>query len=83
MYVVLVVAIEEVAKRQGGGLVVDGGLEVLEVVVSVSVDNGDADVLVCVVGVRGLVDFTGARGDDAGGVEFGEECIRLAGVDHE
>lgn len=59
------------------------GFEEVEVVVSIAVDDGDADVVVGVVGVGGLVEGRGARGDDVGGVEARVERVGLAGVDHE
>lgn len=57
--------------------------EEVEVVVGVAVDDGDADVVVGVVRVGGLVERGGARGDYVGGVEAGVEGVGLAGVDHE
>ena len=59
------------------------GFKKVENIVGPAVYNGDADVVISVVGVRGLVDFRGAGGDDVGGVEVFVKCIRLTGVDHE
>ena len=78
-----VVAVEEVAEGELAGWGGDLGFEEVEVVVGVAVDDGDADVVVGVVGVGGLVDGGGAGGDYVGGVEAGVHGVGLAGVDHE
>ena len=59
------------------------GFEKVEDVVRPAVYDSDADIVVGVVGVGGLVDFGGAGGDDVGGVEVFVEGVCLAGVDHE
>ena len=59
------------------------GFKKVEDVVGPAVYDSDADVIISVVGVRGLVDFRGARGNDVRGVEVFVKCIRLAGVNHE
>lgn len=79
----VVVAVEEVAEGAERGGRGDVGLEEVEVVVGVAVDDGDADVVVGVVGVGGLVEGGGAGGDDVGRVEARVEGVGLAGVDHE
>ena len=59
------------------------GFKEIENVVGPAVYDSDTDVVISVVGVRGLVDFRGAGGDDVRGVEVFVKCIRLAGVNHE
>lgn len=83
MYLAFVVAVEEIANGFLAGRFSHLILEEVEVVVCVSIDNGDADVVVSVVGVGGLVDFGGAGGNDVGRVEFGVHGVGLTGVDHE
>jgi len=83
MYLLLVIAIKQIAHGKFGRGVLDLVFQKLEVVVCVAVDDGDADVVVGVVGVGGLVDFRGAGCEDVGGVEFGVHGVCLAGVYHE
>ena len=59
------------------------GFKKVENVVGPAVYDSDADIVISVVGVRGLVDFRGAGSDNVRGVEVFIKCIRLAGVDHE
>lgn len=83
MDLALVVAVKEIPQREfgpGGGHL---GFEEVKIVVGVPVDDGDTHVIVGVVGVGGLVDGRGARGDNVGGVEAGVERVGLASVDHE
>ena len=83
MYLLLVIAIKQIAHGKFGRRVFDLVFQKLEIVVCVAVDDGDADVVVGVVGVGGLVDFGGAGREDVGGVEFGVHGVGLAGVYHE
>ena len=79
----LIIAVKEIANRLLRRWFADLGLEEVEVVVCVAVDNCDADVVVCVVGVGRLVNLAAAGGDDVGRVELGVHCVGLARVDHE
>lgn len=83
MDLALVVTVEEVPQGEFGARGGHLGFEKVEIVVGVAVDDGDADVVVGVVRVGGLVDGRGARGYDIGGVEARVERVGLAGVDHE
>lgn len=77
----LVVTPEQIAQRRS---IADlDALEELEVVVGPAIDDGDADVVVCVVAVAALVELARAGGDDVGRVEARVEGVGLAGVDHE
>lgn len=83
MNLALVVAVEEIADCLLAGRFSHLVFEEVEVVVCVSIDDSNADVVVSVVGVGGLVDFGGAGGNDVGRVEFGVHGVGLTGVDHE
>ena len=78
-----IIAIKQVSEREFGVGLRDLGFEEVEVVVGVAIDDGDADVVVGVVRVGGLVDFRGTGGDDVGGVEARVHGVGLTGVDHE
>lgn len=66
VYLVVGVAVEQVADGLLAAQVFHFGFEELEVVVGISIDDGNSDIVIGVVGIRGLVELRGAGGDDVG-----------------
>lgn len=59
------------------------GFKEFKVIVRVAVNDGNADVVVGVVGVGRLVEGGRTGSDNVGGVETGVEGVCLTGIDHE
>lgn len=83
MDLALVVAVEKITNCLLAGRFSNLVFEKVEVVICIPIDDGNADVIVGVVRVGGLVDFGGAGGDDIWGVEFGVHSVCLTSVNHE
>ena len=83
MNLTLIIRVKKITQRELACWRNDLFLQEVEIVAGPAVDDGNADIVICMVGVRGLIDFGGARGDDVGGVEVGIEGVGLAGIDHE